>query len=71
MKGDTAKIKKLLITPKLATFQHPQSLDSPLHVAIRSGSTKQKSIVELLVKRGADINAQNKEYVDTCIYCIL
>ncbi len=62
-KGDTTRLKKLLAIPKLATFIHPLTFDSAVHVALRSDSTKVKSTVELLLKRGADANTQNKQYV--------
>jgi tankyrase len=57
-RGDLSRAKKLLTcTPQLISFQHMLTLDSALHCATAS---KRKSLVELLVRRGADVNTRNK-----------
>eukprot|EP00731_Ephydatia_muelleri_P020724 Em0013g451a len=58
--GETSLIKKT-VTSKLVLFQHPLTLNSALHHAVLGSSPKRKATVELLIKKGADINAQNKE----------
>lgn len=56
-----ASLIKKIVTNKLILFQHPLTLNSALHHAVLGSGPKRKATVELLIKKGADINAQNKE----------
>ncbi|XP_073238296.1 poly [ADP-ribose] polymerase tankyrase-1-like [Porites lutea] len=57
---DSAKLKKH-ITPEIINFQHPLTLESSLHLAVSSLCPKRKAAIELLLKKGADTNLQNKD----------
>ncbi|XP_029212832.2 poly [ADP-ribose] polymerase tankyrase-1-like [Acropora muricata] len=57
---DSAKLKKH-ITPEIINFQHPLTLESSLHLAVSSVCPKRKGAIEVLLKKGADTNLQNKD----------
>ncbi|CAF1408733.1 unnamed protein product [Rotaria sp. Silwood1] len=57
--GDTSRVKKLL-TNETINFRHFKTGDSPLHVACTSSSSKhRRQIFEMLIRRGALVNALN------------
>ncbi|XP_065828038.1 poly [ADP-ribose] polymerase tankyrase-1-like [Oscarella lobularis] len=58
--ADLPKIKKIL-TSEIVNFQHPHSLETPLHCAVASSYPKRKACTEFLIKKNADVNLKNKE----------
>jgi tankyrase len=67
--ADVAQIKKLVsLKPDIIHFQHPMTNDTALHHAVLSEAPKRKATVELLIKKKADLNAQNKELL-TPLHC--
>jgi tankyrase len=65
--GDPSRLKKL-ISSQLLSFQHRQTLDTPLHKVCMSGSLKRKVALEILLKRGINTNMKNKESM-TALMC--
>ncbi|XP_065883611.1 poly [ADP-ribose] polymerase tankyrase-2-like [Dysidea avara] len=65
--GDIPKIKRI-VTAKLITFKHPLTQNTALHIAITSDCSKRKGVVELLIKKGAEVNATNKQMF-TPLHC--
>ena len=59
MQADVAKAKKAL-TPDTINFKHPYSYDTPLHCAAASSFVKRKGVVEMLYRKGANLNDKNK-----------
>ena len=41
-------------------FKHPYTFDTPLHCAVSSPFPKRKSIVEMLYRKGGNLNDKNK-----------
>ncbi|CAG0880158.1 unnamed protein product [Darwinula stevensoni] len=60
--GDPAKVKKSLSVDSV-NFKHPYTGDTPLHCAVSSGSLKRKTVVEILVRKGANLNEKNKAFL--------
>ena len=60
MQADVAKAKKAL-TPDTINFKHPYSYDTPLHCAAASSFAKRKGVVEMLYRKGANLNDKNKD----------
>jgi tankyrase len=65
--ADLPRLKKA-ITPETITYQHPYTLDTALHCAVSSAYPKRRACTELLIKKGSDVNAQNKELL-TPLHC--
>ena len=61
-----AKAKKAL-TPDTINFKHPYSYDTPLHCAAASSFAKRKGVVEMLYRKGANLNDKNKVSVQPCL----
>ncbi|GAB6027052.1 hypothetical protein CHUAL_013779 [Chamberlinius hualienensis] len=59
---DPAKMKKYLTT-ETVNFKHPYAGDTPLHCAVASLYPKRKQIVETLIRRGANLNDKNKDFL--------
>lgn len=59
---DLPRIKKHLTT-ETANFVHPYTAETPLHAVARSVSPKRKQVLELLLKKNADVNAKNTDYL--------
>ncbi|XP_046850055.1 poly [ADP-ribose] polymerase tankyrase-1-like isoform X2 [Xenia sp. Carnegie-2017] len=59
---DVLKMKKILAAD-IANFQHPFSLDSSLHYAVAAPSAKRKVMIDMLMKKGGDINLVNRDGV--------
>lgn len=57
--GDIPRVKKFL-SPETVNFPDFYTEDTPMHVAARSTSPKRLQVMELLVKRNADLNLPNK-----------
>ena len=47
----------------MANFKHPFSGDSPLHYAVLSNHSKRKQICELLIRKNANLNEKNKDFL--------
>ena len=60
--ADPQKVKKLA-TQEAVNFKHPYSHDTPLHCAVSSPFPKRKSVVEILHRKGANLNEKNKEFL--------
>ena len=61
------KAKKAL-TPDTINFKHPYSFDTPLHCAAAAAASsfaKRKGVVEMLYRKGANLNDKNK--VNKCM----
>ena len=62
--ADPQKVKKCLAMHDMALqFQHPYSQDSALHCAVASPFPKRKSVVEILYRKGANLNEKNKDFL--------
>ncbi|XP_014663274.1 PREDICTED: tankyrase-1-like [Priapulus caudatus] len=59
---DLARVKKHL-APDVVNFKHPYTGDSPLHCAVAAPFAKRKHVTELLIRRVANINDKNKEFL--------
>lgn len=59
---DIVRIKKFL-TSQSVSFAHPFTGDTPLHVVSGSVFSKRKQVLEILIRKGADCNAQNKDFL--------
>ena len=71
MQADVAKAKKAL-TPDTINFKHPYSYDTPLHCAAASSFAKRKGVVEMLYRKGANLNDKNKVSAQAaCLLCNL
>ena len=60
--ADPQKVKKLAIQDAV-NFKHPHSHDTPLHCAVSSPFPKRKAVVEILHRKGANLNDKNKEFL--------
>ena len=58
--ADHAKAKKAL-SPDTINFKHPYSFDTPLHCSASSNFPKRKGLVEMLYRKGANLNDKNKD----------
>ena len=62
--ADPQKVKKCLsVHEQSMGFQHPYSQDSPLHCAVTSPFPKRKAVVEILYRKGANLNEKNKDFL--------
>ncbi|XP_043916872.1 poly [ADP-ribose] polymerase tankyrase-1 [Protopterus annectens] len=60
--ADLAKVKKSLAL-EIINFKQPQSHETALHCAVASPHPKRKQIAELLLRKGANANEKNKEFM--------
>ncbi|XP_049821633.1 poly [ADP-ribose] polymerase tankyrase isoform X3 [Aethina tumida] len=60
--ADTSKIKKYL-TADIINFKHPYTGDTALHMAVNSLYPKRKQILELLIRKGVNLNEKNKDFL--------
>ncbi|GFR86628.1 poly [ADP-ribose] polymerase [Elysia marginata] len=60
--ADLTRVKKYL-SVEIVNFKHPYSGDSALHCAAASPYPKRKQVVELLIRKGANLNDKNKDYL--------
>ncbi|XP_023226265.1 tankyrase-2-like [Centruroides sculpturatus] len=60
--ADPARVKKYL-TVETVNFKHPFTGDTALHCGISSPYPKRKQVTEALIRKGANLNEKNKEYV--------
>ncbi|XP_027889222.1 poly [ADP-ribose] polymerase tankyrase-1 isoform X1 [Xiphophorus couchianus] len=60
--ADMAKVKKTLAL-EIIGFKHPQSNETALHCAVASPHPKRKQVTELLLRKGANINEKNKDFM--------
>ena len=58
--ADPQKVKKCLQVDTI-NFKHPYSYDSPLHCAVVSPFPKRKSVVDILYRKGSNLNEKNKD----------
>lgn len=59
---DIVRIKKFL-TSQSANFVHPFTGDTPLHVVAGSVFSKRKQVLEILIRKGAQLNVKNKDFL--------
>lgn len=57
---DIVRIKKFLSSQSV-NFAHPFTGDTPLHVVSSSVFSKRKQVLEIIIKKGAEMNRQNKD----------
>uniref|UniRef100_A0A669B5D7 Poly [ADP-ribose] polymerase n=1 Tax=Oreochromis niloticus TaxID=8128 RepID=A0A669B5D7_ORENI len=60
--ADVAKVKKTLAL-EIISFKHPQTNETALHCAVASPHPKRKQVTELLLRKGANINEKNKDFM--------
>uniref|UniRef100_A0A673T0D2 Poly [ADP-ribose] polymerase n=1 Tax=Suricata suricatta TaxID=37032 RepID=A0A673T0D2_SURSU len=60
--ADLAKVKKTLAL-EIINFKQPQSHETALHCAVASLHPKRKQVTELLLRKGANVNEKNKEFM--------
>uniref|UniRef100_A0AAY4D309 Poly [ADP-ribose] polymerase n=1 Tax=Denticeps clupeoides TaxID=299321 RepID=A0AAY4D309_9TELE len=60
--ADIAKVKKTLVL-EIISFKHPQTHETALHCAVASPHPKRKQVSELLLRKGANINEKNKDFM--------
>ncbi|CAH0559644.1 unnamed protein product [Brassicogethes aeneus] len=60
--ADTGKLKKYL-TPEIINFKHPYTGDTALHIAVNSLYPKRKQVLETLIRKGANLNEENKDFL--------
>uniref|UniRef100_A0AAY4B662 Poly [ADP-ribose] polymerase n=1 Tax=Denticeps clupeoides TaxID=299321 RepID=A0AAY4B662_9TELE len=60
--ADMAKVKKTLAL-EIINFKHPQTHETALHCAVASPHPKRKQVTELLLRKGANINEKNKDFM--------
>uniref|UniRef100_A0A672JAZ5 Poly [ADP-ribose] polymerase n=1 Tax=Salarias fasciatus TaxID=181472 RepID=A0A672JAZ5_SALFA len=60
--ADMAKVKKTLAL-EVISFKHPQTNETALHCAVASPHPKRKQVTELLLRKGANINDKNKDFM--------
>ena len=69
--ADLSKAKKYLSSSsnssaavaELLAFKHPYTGDSAVHCAVTSPFPKRKSVVEMLYRKGGNLNDKNKEFL--------
>ncbi|XP_065071133.1 poly [ADP-ribose] polymerase tankyrase-2-like isoform X2 [Rhopilema esculentum] len=59
---DMGRVKKAF-AQDLLNFQHPYTNNTSLHYLAMSDHQKRKAVVEFLIRKGADVNAKNKEKI--------
>uniref|UniRef100_A0A3B3QHP8 Poly [ADP-ribose] polymerase n=1 Tax=Paramormyrops kingsleyae TaxID=1676925 RepID=A0A3B3QHP8_9TELE len=60
--ADMAKVKKTLAL-EVINFKHPQSHETALHCVAASPHPKRKQVTELLLRKGANVNEKNKDFM--------
>ncbi|XP_078252093.1 poly [ADP-ribose] polymerase tankyrase-1 [Rhinoraja longicauda] len=60
--ADLTKVKKSLAL-EIINFKHPQTHETPLHCAVTSQHPKRKQVTELLLRKGANVNEKNKDFL--------
>uniref|UniRef100_A0A3Q2XB04 Poly [ADP-ribose] polymerase n=1 Tax=Hippocampus comes TaxID=109280 RepID=A0A3Q2XB04_HIPCM len=60
--ADMTKVKKTLAL-EVISFKHPQTNETALHCAVASPHPKRKQVTELLLRKGANINEKNKDFM--------
>ncbi|XP_078070327.1 poly [ADP-ribose] polymerase tankyrase-1 isoform X1 [Mustelus asterias] len=60
--ADLTKVKKSLAL-EIINFKHPQTHETPLHCAVASQHPKRKQVTELLLRKGANVNEKNKDFL--------
>ncbi|KAJ4926524.1 hypothetical protein JOQ06_008697, partial [Pogonophryne albipinna] len=60
--ADMAKAKKTLAL-EIINFKHPHTHETALHCAVASPHPKRKQVTELLLRKGANINEKNKDFM--------
>uniref|UniRef100_A0A8C3IVL8 Poly [ADP-ribose] polymerase n=1 Tax=Chrysemys picta bellii TaxID=8478 RepID=A0A8C3IVL8_CHRPI len=60
--ADLAKVKKTLAL-EIINFKQPQSHETALHCAVASLHPKRKQVTELLLRKGANVNEKNKDFM--------
>ncbi|XP_005398419.1 PREDICTED: tankyrase-1 [Chinchilla lanigera] len=60
--ADLAKVKKALAL-EIINFKQPQSHETALHCAVASLHPKRKQVTELLLRKGANVNEKNKDFM--------
>uniref|UniRef100_A0A671R307 Poly [ADP-ribose] polymerase n=1 Tax=Sinocyclocheilus anshuiensis TaxID=1608454 RepID=A0A671R307_9TELE len=60
--ADMTKVKKTLAL-EIINFKHPQTHETALHCAVASPHPKQKQVTELLLRKGANVNEKNKDFM--------
>ncbi|XP_058271013.1 poly [ADP-ribose] polymerase tankyrase-1 isoform X3 [Hemibagrus wyckioides] len=60
--ADMAKVKKTLAL-EIINFKHPQTHETALHCAVASPHPKRKQVTELLLRKGANVNEKNKDFM--------
>lgn len=62
LQGEVAKVKKYL-SSEIVNFKQPFTGDSPLHYAVMCTHSKRKQIAELLIRKNANLNEKNKDFL--------
>ncbi|XP_061590340.1 poly [ADP-ribose] polymerase tankyrase-1-like isoform X2 [Cololabis saira] len=60
--ADMAKAKKTLAL-EIINFKHPHTHETALHCAAASPHPKRKQVTELLLRKGANVNEKNKDFM--------
>uniref|UniRef100_A0A803V5Q9 Poly [ADP-ribose] polymerase n=1 Tax=Ficedula albicollis TaxID=59894 RepID=A0A803V5Q9_FICAL len=60
--ADLAKVKKTLAL-EIINFKQPQSHETALHCAVAALHPKRKQVTELLLRKGANVNEKNKDFM--------
>ncbi|XP_013857852.1 tankyrase-1 isoform X2 [Austrofundulus limnaeus] len=60
--ADMAKAKKTLAL-EVINFKHPHTHETALHCAVASPHPKRKQVTELLLRKGANVNEKNKDFM--------
>ncbi|KAH9524840.1 Poly [ADP-ribose] polymerase tankyrase-2 [Bulinus truncatus] len=60
--SDVTRLKKYL-SAETVNFKHPYTGDTALHCAAASPYPKRKQVVEALLRKGANLNDKNKDYL--------
>ncbi|KAM9820432.1 LOW QUALITY PROTEIN: poly [ADP-ribose] polymerase tankyrase-1-like [Neosynchiropus ocellatus] len=60
--ADMTKAKKTLAL-EIINFKHPHTHDTALHCAVASPHPKRKQLTELLLRKGANVNEKNKDFM--------
>uniref|UniRef100_A0A8B9P3I4 Poly [ADP-ribose] polymerase n=1 Tax=Apteryx owenii TaxID=8824 RepID=A0A8B9P3I4_APTOW len=60
--ADLAKVKKMLAL-EIINFKQPQSHETALHCAVAAVHPKRKQVTELLLRKGANVNEKNKDFM--------
>uniref|UniRef100_A0A667WVU7 Poly [ADP-ribose] polymerase n=1 Tax=Myripristis murdjan TaxID=586833 RepID=A0A667WVU7_9TELE len=60
--ADMAKAKKTMAL-EIINFKHPHTHETALHCAVASPHPKRKQVTELLLRKGANVNEKNKDFM--------